>query len=291
MRPDEIPAAHSMDTTWFAVDADGHVGMFESGEAGAVPLAAATSLGESDTNRIDGFVIEALCVARIAAKGGVELPRDEPESLGRMVVVLDDTQREATYRERGKPGSFESALRPDERAVLRESRPRVLMTTRKIVDDRLALLADDPEVRGVLGEYDLHTWIEEHDETGVFLWSQDDYEAVGHYQRHAAPADPIRLDELPTPERDAISKLRLDVRFAQATDVQLADHLARDEVATWGEHDSLRPLTDAERAERDRAYLETARARAARNQRNARVFVGAVIVAVVLAAVAWWLPR
>jgi hypothetical protein len=23
MRPDEIPAAHSMDTTWFAVDADG----------------------------------------------------------------------------------------------------------------------------------------------------------------------------------------------------------------------------------------------------------------------------
>jgi hypothetical protein len=35
-RPD-YPAAHSMDTDWFAVDADGNVGFFKSGEDGAVP--------------------------------------------------------------------------------------------------------------------------------------------------------------------------------------------------------------------------------------------------------------
>jgi hypothetical protein len=33
----DFPAAHSMDTYWFAVDQDGHVAFFESGEAGAVP--------------------------------------------------------------------------------------------------------------------------------------------------------------------------------------------------------------------------------------------------------------
>src|SRR5687768_12253706 len=33
----DFPAAHSMDTTWFAVDRDGHVGQFDSWEAGAVP--------------------------------------------------------------------------------------------------------------------------------------------------------------------------------------------------------------------------------------------------------------
>ena len=33
----DFPAAHSMDTTWFAVDRDGHVAMFQSGESGAVP--------------------------------------------------------------------------------------------------------------------------------------------------------------------------------------------------------------------------------------------------------------
>jgi len=38
--PADYPAAHSMDTVWFAVDRDGHVAQFESGEAGAVPEAA-----------------------------------------------------------------------------------------------------------------------------------------------------------------------------------------------------------------------------------------------------------
>jgi hypothetical protein len=36
----DYPAAHSMDTTWFAVDRDGHVALFDSGESGAVPIEA-----------------------------------------------------------------------------------------------------------------------------------------------------------------------------------------------------------------------------------------------------------
>lgn len=36
----DYPAAHSMDTMWFAVDRDGRVAAFESGEAGAVPSVA-----------------------------------------------------------------------------------------------------------------------------------------------------------------------------------------------------------------------------------------------------------
>src|SRR5437016_3022820 len=39
MEPD-YPASHSMDTQWFAVDRDGHVASFYSGEAGAVPKQA-----------------------------------------------------------------------------------------------------------------------------------------------------------------------------------------------------------------------------------------------------------
>jgi hypothetical protein len=33
----DFPAAHSMDMTWFAIDADGYVGIFDSDEGGAVP--------------------------------------------------------------------------------------------------------------------------------------------------------------------------------------------------------------------------------------------------------------
>lgn len=36
----DFPAAHSMDTTWFAVDDDGHVGQFWSSDEGAVPTFA-----------------------------------------------------------------------------------------------------------------------------------------------------------------------------------------------------------------------------------------------------------
>jgi hypothetical protein len=34
---EDYPAAHSMDTTWFAVDAAGHVGLFNTGENGHAP--------------------------------------------------------------------------------------------------------------------------------------------------------------------------------------------------------------------------------------------------------------
>src|SRR5215213_6083823 len=33
----DFPAAHSMDSCWFAVDKDGRVGFFQTGEAGAQP--------------------------------------------------------------------------------------------------------------------------------------------------------------------------------------------------------------------------------------------------------------
>lgn len=40
----DFPAAHSMDTEWFATDADGNVAIFWSGEEGAVPKS--NSFGE-----------------------------------------------------------------------------------------------------------------------------------------------------------------------------------------------------------------------------------------------------
>ena len=44
LQPD-FPAAHSMDTTWFAVDKHGHLGVFDSGEDGAVPDAFSYEYG------------------------------------------------------------------------------------------------------------------------------------------------------------------------------------------------------------------------------------------------------
>ena len=44
---EDFPAAHSMDTEWFAVDRDGQVALFFTGENGSMPTAArAADLGE-----------------------------------------------------------------------------------------------------------------------------------------------------------------------------------------------------------------------------------------------------
>jgi hypothetical protein len=41
----DFPAAHSMDTCWFAVDRDGHLAVFDSGHEGAVPTGAVDGTG------------------------------------------------------------------------------------------------------------------------------------------------------------------------------------------------------------------------------------------------------
>ena len=49
----DFPAAHSMDTRWFAIDRDGHVALMESGEGGAVPTdGASQDLGYTQTEQL-----------------------------------------------------------------------------------------------------------------------------------------------------------------------------------------------------------------------------------------------
>jgi hypothetical protein len=50
MKTVDFPAGHSMDTDWFAVDKDGNIAVFDSGEDGAVPIEI-----ESQTHRFELF--------------------------------------------------------------------------------------------------------------------------------------------------------------------------------------------------------------------------------------------
>lgn len=53
-RAGDVIASPPMDTIWLAIDADGHVAVFESGEAGAVPTAA--HLGEDYQDLLDAVL-------------------------------------------------------------------------------------------------------------------------------------------------------------------------------------------------------------------------------------------
>ncbi|MGK7942650.1 MAG: hypothetical protein AB4062_21320 [Crocosphaera sp.] len=53
----EYPASHSMDTTWFAVDKEGNLGLFDSGEGGAVPKSNYQSQQISKIDCFDDFLL------------------------------------------------------------------------------------------------------------------------------------------------------------------------------------------------------------------------------------------
>lgn len=72
MNKKDFPAAHSMDSTWFAVDEEGHVAEFETGEAGCMPESAGNDEGGAesllgalvgiDPNQIE-FYADDLCTS------------------------------------------------------------------------------------------------------------------------------------------------------------------------------------------------------------------------------------
>lgn len=71
----DYPAAHSMDTTWFAVDKDGFVAVMETNEEGALPLAWPNGESASDFVETVGSHL-----GREVKLGQYEIP--EPSSVG-----------------------------------------------------------------------------------------------------------------------------------------------------------------------------------------------------------------
>ena len=82
----DVPSGHRTDTEWFAVDGEGHLGLFSPGEEGAVPV-------ESPFDRAQGFAVldrlEAFARVRDQALGRLAAGEDLEESNGRCVVLFE----------------------------------------------------------------------------------------------------------------------------------------------------------------------------------------------------------
>jgi hypothetical protein len=81
----DFPAAHSMDTQWFAVDRDGHVALFITGEAGSMPLTASEgdvdealrALGSKQTE--EGLDYDEEAIGQELARLGVHVYEDDSD--------------------------------------------------------------------------------------------------------------------------------------------------------------------------------------------------------------------
>ena len=93
MEFDDYPAAHSMDTNWYAVDGEGRVGLFMAGAEGAYP---GDAYGGHSLHHGQGpnqvAILRRLLALRPAHGGSANPPDEEDEDLGESVDGLDGDQ-------------------------------------------------------------------------------------------------------------------------------------------------------------------------------------------------------
>jgi hypothetical protein len=225
MEPDaDFPAAHSMDTHWFAVDRDGHVGIFDSGEAGAVPVDAAQEQDHS------GFLMSLIEVLSKI------VPLFDPKDW----IGQDDTGR-GRHREEGGWEDYFVLMFLDSLDPVREELGGGLVVDAPPVFGVAVLFEEiSPDLSRRIHESGacracFSLYLEEGWPTrlGLFSYSHDCENWIsGPYSRTSRPARPIRLDQLPPNLRATFEQLRFpSLRFAETPTIQPVDHAPCE---SWG---------------------------------------------------------
>lgn len=234
----DCPAAHSMDTTWFAIDADGFVAAFETGEGGALPMNAAAGPEGGD---FDAWPLELAVAARALGDGTFPDAEDDdlplPSYRQEAVLVLEPDVDESptTYRDAaGRTYSVHERL-GEGWLVLRDAEPRVVASTKPVEPARLAELQADAGVARLIVADEITYWRE--DGGGSLYRFGNDFGDPGRYLRETTPIDPLGMESLPAELKEKVGQLKLDVRFADAAELHLADHLTETECHIWGDTD------------------------------------------------------
>ena len=226
LEPIDYPAAHSMDTTWFALDRDGHVGVFESGEEGPVP----NCVGEGDLYRED---FEAVVLAGAIPTDFSELTA-QPDG---KILCYDWLTGEVSELEPGYISDCVLWLR-DESAFERKHRGLT-----RIPDDRhilaFARRPDYGDMRstiqqlhadGLILRARANSGILAH-EYGVYAYDHWDTYMPGPYLLEQIPCRPLHFDDVPEQLAEKLNQCVLDVSFADSSALQPMEVI---ECSTWG---------------------------------------------------------
>ena len=216
MPRDDVPAAHSMDTSWFAVDAEGRVGLFDTGEDGALPTKAANLGGPSEPS-FDSLVFHAAILAKVRGATWEKRPAPAAKEATRLLVVKHPPGLD--------PAVFEE---------ISKGPPWVGLSRKPLRPSKLEGLGD---FTCVLTEHEIYDAgpVDDERPAGVFAFTRDHGDDPGRYTRFEASGTPLLVDALPPSARDAIAALRLPVDFTTAQTVHLGDHLADADAAYYGD--------------------------------------------------------
>lgn len=194
---DDFPAAHSMDTYWYAVDRDGHVAAFFTGETGPYPEDACIDSGLST----DQTMIERL------ARRPETTPRREA-----LVERSSDGHRAAGGEGPRLTLLFVAADAPIVAELMATAGTRPIATLNAgeqalLVDGMAPALHERLHRDGLCltcwGDYgDAHD--HEAARLGLFVYDH----SYGDYYRRFTPTHPLRVDALPAELRDELARVR-----------------------------------------------------------------------------------
>jgi hypothetical protein len=230
----DFPAAHSMDTTWFAIDADGCVGIFDSFENGAVPK----DLTGFTSETID-FRYELVDLLMKDKQGVIQNVKSVEIEAVIHDISINYLNREIRLLEKLNGYSIKHL-------ILHLSNERVLENLKsqaniiiRFVDEKIIVYVDECDrewlkqaiklrmvLAGKIARLELNlNWL------GWYEYSPDGYQ-VNPYDRNYLLKEPIHFDDLPP---EIINRLNItelpNVRFSETESIQPIEHMP---CQTWG---------------------------------------------------------
>lgn len=217
-----LPAAHSMDTAWFAVDADGHVALLDSGENGPVAEHAhATDWPQATTELLQARLEADLSTLRGSLEGITERVLVDPGRGTGWEPVRSDDDLHALF-EAILWFRSGASLAAGEHSAWHHASQRITTTSgeelvRLEQPDawELEMILDGLERDGMLERALLSThWVLEPHHLGLFEHGDGPGGAYDSYQPLARPRHPVRITDLPEGIRHAAFASRmLESRF------------------------------------------------------------------------------
>jgi hypothetical protein len=265
----DFPAAHSMDTTWFGVDEDGELAIFETGEGGSVPIAyggppdstawwdvfKACPLDDKHIRHvpIDGAALAALCTPDALQKN---LKAHKAQSYSLNVVIRYADEAAVIEPEPDGPGYWIEPLRfagPDIVVLypegLRWDKVETAVATGCVIgiappSDGMTMVDAEAEAQGLIRDqlvdampdYERKYRLKPDDFwpqkfLGFHFYDADDMSTI--YDARRRPVKALKLADLPLDAEIRAGIVKFPgVRFAEAAAIQ---PVALMECGQWGD--------------------------------------------------------
>lgn len=219
----DFPAAHSMDSAWFAVDRDGHVAYFSTGEAGAMPGVGVN--GDSAYGLLDRLADAALPAGEVIYDPrGHEMPGGKPAGLSGLPLTAQEYPALV----------FVSSLAPVQsdieagRATAVRATEGYAVVLSRVTAEQARRLQDSGVVRSWTFHFPRAGDRADPSTMGLFEYGHLCENWIsGPYGRERIPARPLHVDQLPPALRQSLKEATLsDVSFAETVHIQPAEHWA-----------------------------------------------------------------